>query len=261
MADNFGKALLPMKAEPLRDGEIADWLAGKRARRLLAIPFYGDIPSADGKGRDLDGEYFDARTDIKPDWFTERPLDWHHSKDPTGLMNGVLLGKATNLAMESDGWWVDTWMQAGERRLKLVEELISRGAPIRGSSWAYPNLVKRGKAGHIDVWPYFVQTLSTSPQNNRSNFASAKAALDLFPLSEIPLDERFRALLGSLGNPEPDPDLTTGEGWAKAGRVISSKNEQAMQEAIDALQACLEDMRAGSKPTGTMPPGMKEKMT
>jgi len=136
-----------------------------------------------------------------------------------------------------------------------VEELISRGAPIRGSSWAYPNLVRRGKAGHIDVWPYFVQTLSTSPQNNRSTFASAKAALDLFPLSEIPLDERFRALLGSLGNPEPDPDPTptTGEEWAKAGRVISSKNEQAMQEAIDALQACLEDMRSsnpGSKPTG-----------
>jgi len=251
----YGKALLPMKAEPLRDGEIADWLAGKRARRLLAIPFYGDIPSPDGKGRDLDGEYFDAATDIKPDWFSERPLDWHHSKDPTGVMNGVLLGKATNLAMESDGWWVDTWMQAGERRLKLVEELISRGAPIRGSSWAYPNLVRRGKAGHIDVWPYFVQTLSTSPQNNRSTFASAKAALDLFPLSEIPLDERFRALLGSLGNPEPDPDPTptTGEEWAKAGRVISSKNEQAMQEAIDALQACLEDMRSsnpGSKPTG-----------
>ena len=128
MAD-FGKALLPMKAEPLRDREIADWIAGKRARRLLAIPFYGDLPSADGKGRDLDGEYFDARTDIKPDWFTERPLDWHHSKDPTGLMNGVLLGKATNLAMESDGWWVDTWMQAGERRLKLVGLLVGLSKP------------------------------------------------------------------------------------------------------------------------------------
>ena len=27
-----GKALLPMKAEPLRDSEVADWLAGKRAQ-------------------------------------------------------------------------------------------------------------------------------------------------------------------------------------------------------------------------------------
>jgi hypothetical protein len=246
MTDEAGKAFLPMKAEPLRDTELADWFAGKRPRRLLAIPFGGPIPSADGKGRDLDGEYFDEKTDIKPEWFTERPIDWHHSKDPTGVMNGALLGKATNLAMESDGWWVDTWMQAGERRLKLVEELITRGAPLRGSSYAYPNLIKRGKAGHIDVWPFMIETLSTSAQNDRSGFLPMKAALDLFTQSEIPLDERFRALLADLGNPETDPDLTSleSEGWAKAGRVISSKNEQRLQDAIDSLQTYLDEMRA-----------------
>lgn len=248
MTDETGKAFLPMKAEPLRDTELADWFAGKRPRRLLAIPFGGPIPSSDGKGRDLDGEYFDEHTDIKPEWFTERPIDWHHSKDPTGVMNGALLGKATDLAMESDGWWVNTWMQAGERRLKLVEELISRGAPLRGSSYAYPNLIKRGKAGHISVWPFMIETLSTSAQNDRSGFLPMKAALDLFTQSEIPLDERFRALLADLGNPETDPDLTpfAGDGWAKAGRVISSKNEQRLQDAIDSLQGCLDEMRSGA---------------
>jgi hypothetical protein len=245
------KTLLPMKAEPLRDGEIADWIAGKRPRRLLAIPFGGPFSAKtfgyaeDGKGRDLDGELFDAGTDIKPAWFAERPIDWHHSKDPTGIMNGVLLGKATDLAMESDGWWVNTWMQAGERRLKLVEELIERGAPLRGSSWAYPNLIKRGKAGHIDVWPYFVQTFSTSPQNDRSTFASGKAALDLFDLSGITLDDRIRDLLSSLDNlqsgPASDP---TGDDAAKAGRVLSSKNEKRWEEAMAAFQALLDDMRA-----------------
>lgn len=254
MTTTDGKAFLPMKAEPLRDTELADWFSGKRPRRLLAIPFGGPIPSTDGRGRDLDGEFFDADTDIKPEWFRERPIDWHHSKDPTGVMNGVLLGKATDLSMESDGWWVNTWMQAGEKRLRLVEELVSRGAPLRGSSWAYPQLIKRGKAGHIDVWPFMVETLSTSPQNDRSTFSSAKAALDLFTLSEIPLDERFRALLADLGNPGTDPDLTpfTGDGWAKAGRVISTKNEQQLQGAIDAIQACLDDMRSGSKPKEMM---------
>jgi hypothetical protein len=245
------KTLLPMKAEPLRDGEIADWLAGRRARRLLALPFGGPFSAKtfgypeDGKGRDLDGELFDADTDIKPTWFTERPIDWHHSKDPTGVMNGVLLGKATDLSMESDGWWVNTWMQAGERRLKLVGDLIERGAPIRGSSWAYPNLIKRGKAGHIDVWPYFVQTLSTSPQNDRSDFASAKAALDLFDLSGITLDDRIRDLLGSLDNLQTGPasDLT-GDDAEKAGRVISTKNVQRWEEAMARFQALLDDMRA-----------------
>ena len=251
-----GKALLPMKAEPLRDFELADWFAGKRARRLLAIPFGGSFApglwgyAEDGKGRDLDGELFDADTDVKSEWFTERPIDWHHSKDPSGLMNGTLLGKATDLTMESDGWWVETWLKAGEKRLKLVENLIERGAPLRGSSWAYPNLIKRGKAGHVDVWPYFVQTLSTSPQNDRSNFASAKAALDLFDASEITLDDRIRDLLGSLdslGSSLESPS-ETGDLWAKAGRVISSKNEQALQDAIEAIQAVLDSMRAPGTP-------------
>jgi hypothetical protein len=246
------KALLPMKAEPLRDGEIADWLAGKRARRLLAIPFYGPLSGStfgfdDDKGRDLDGEFFDADTDIKPTWFTERPIDWHHSKDPTGIMNGVLLGKATDLSMESEGWWVNTWMQAGERRLRLIEELIERGAPLRGSSHAYPNLIKRGKAGHIEVWPYMIQTLSTSPQNDMSSFASGKAALDLFDLSGITLDDRIRDLLGSLDELQSGTasELTGGDA-AKAGRVISSANETRLQEAIAAIQACLDEMRAGN---------------
>src|ERR1035437_889728 len=118
------KTLLPMKAEPLRDGEIADWIAGKRARRLLAMPF-GRPRSAqtfgvaeDGKGRDLDGELFDADTDIKPAWFTERPIDWHHSKDATGVMNGVLLGKAPDPPMESGGGGGDTSRGRGEDTLR-----------------------------------------------------------------------------------------------------------------------------------------------
>ena len=251
--DVAGKAMLPMKAEPLEDTALAEWFEGKRGRRLLAIPFGGPFAPGlfgypeDGKGRDLDGEFFDAKTDIKPDWFSERPIDWHHSKDPSGLMNGILLGKANNLSMEPDGWWVDLWLNAGEKRTKLVRELIEQGAPLRGSSWAYPNLIQRGKAGHIDVWPYFVQTLSTSPQNDRSSFADGKAALDLFDLSGITLDGRIRDLLGSLDVLSGTSSELTGGEAAKAGRVISTQNEKRLQDAISAIQACLDEMRGGPK--------------
>ena len=244
----YEKALLPMTVEPMGENELAAWLGGKRSRELLAIPFYGPIPVPDGKGRDLDNEYFDAATDIKPDWFSERPVDWHHSKDPTGKMNGHLVGKATDLRLESDGWWVNVWAKAGEDRLKLIEKLVEQGSKIFGSSWAYPNLIRRGKAGHIDVWPYTFQTLSTSPQNIWSTLRPAKAA-DLFDLSEITLDGRLRDLLGSLDNLQSGPasDLT-GDDAAKAGRVISSKNEQALQDAIDSIQAVLDTMRPPAPP-------------
>jgi hypothetical protein len=249
VGDGAGKALLPVTVEPMAESELAAWLGGKRPRELLAIPFYGPIPGPDGKGRDLDGEYFDAASDIKPDWFSERPVDWHHSKNLLGMPgDGRLIGKATDLRLESDGWWVNIWAKAGEARLALIKKLTEQGSQIFGSSWAYPNLIKRGKAGHIDVWPFTFETLSTSPQNIWSTLRPAKAA-DLFDASEITLDGHMRDLLSSLDNLQTGPasDLT-GEDAAKAGRVISSANEQAFQDAIDAFQAFLDSMRVPKAP-------------
>lgn len=121
--------LRPMKAAPLDPDEMSAWYAGKLPRRLLVIPFGGPIKGPDGKGRDMDLEYFDERTDIKPGWFDMRPVDWHHSQDPTGLMNGVLIGKADRLGTEDGrlgqpdeyGWWSDLWLNAGERRIAAVK--------------------------------------------------------------------------------------------------------------------------------------------
>lgn len=185
------------KAADLDPDEMQAWFEGKIPRALLAIPFSGPIPGPSGKSMDLDGEYFDQKTDIKPDWFSERPVDWHHSKDPSGKLNGVLIGKAKNLRMDDDGWWVDLWLNAGEKRLSLIKTLAEKGAQLFGSSYAYPNLVKR-TGGHIDVWPYMMQTLSTSPQNTNSIHRPAKAVLELFTEADISADNALKAMLAEL---------------------------------------------------------------
>lgn len=242
-----------MKAAKLDDDEMTAWFEGRTARRLLVIPFGGPIPSSDGKGRDMDVEFFDETTDIKPDWFPERPVDWHHSQDPTGLMNGVLIGKADRLGTldgvegepDEQGWWADIWMKAGERRLSAVKALVARGAQLFGSSYAYPNLVRRGKAGHIDVWPYMIQTLSTSPQNTLSAFRSAKAALDVFDRADITVMPALRDVLTELdaltdlsaaaanGRPIPARDLLART--AKAGRELSGRNLAEVDEWLEML--------------------------
>jgi cation transport regulator ChaB len=233
----------PMKAAELEPDEMEEWFAGKAARRLLVIPFGGPIPSPDGKGRDMDVEYFDERTDIKPDWFDARPMDWHHSQDPSGLMNGVLIGKADRLGTEDGtigepdeyGWWADAWLKAGERRLAAVKALVARGAQLFGSSYAYPNLVRRGKAGHIDVWPYMLQTLSTSPQNTLSTFRPAKAVLEAFDQADIAISDRvLRRMLAALddlrdlpataANGRLDPARDLLDRAAKAGREPSGRH-------------------------------------
>jgi hypothetical protein len=223
------------KAEDLDADMMQAWFEGKVPRRLLAIPFSGPIPGPDGKGRDLDMEYFDASTDIKPDWFDERPVDWHHSQDPTGRMNGVLIGKAKNLTMDDEGWWVDLWLNAGEKRLSLVKSLAEKGAQLFGSSYAYPNLVKRGKAGHIDVWPYMMQTLSTSPQNIHSVHRPAKAMLDAFNQADITVDARLADILTELDTLRDLDANLTGEAAAKAGRELSGANLKEIEDWLEML--------------------------
>src|SRR6478735_8974554 len=105
----------PVKATVLDDDRF----------RLLAIPFGGPIPHpAFPRGVDLDGETFTERTDIKAAWFPTRPVDWHHGGDVT--LGRTVIGKAANLTMDEDGWWVDVWLNHGERRLDLIKRLAEQ---------------------------------------------------------------------------------------------------------------------------------------
>jgi hypothetical protein len=226
--------------------DLQAWLAGEVPRPLLAIPFGGPIPHPrNAKGIDVDGEFFDEKTDIKPEWFDERPVDWHHSQDPTGRMNGVLIGKARNLRMDEDGWWVDLWLNAGEKRLSLVKQLAEKGAELFGSSYAYPNLIKRNaKTGHIDVWPYMMQTLSTSPQNTHSIHRPAKAVLDIFDQADITVLPVLRDVLTELdGLTDLPPTFSGGDGAAKAGRELSGANLAKIEKLLDALDELIPDFR------------------
>ncbi len=276
--------LVPVKATLLDDD----------AFRLLAIPFSGPIPSRrNARGVDSDYEYFDERTDIKPDWLKMRAVDWHHGKDPTGVMNPaayghlpaatqapeegrVTIGKAVDLSMDPEGWWVTVWLDAGERRLSLIRKLAEagaeRGVGLYGSSETVASMMRRGKAGHIDVWPYWRQTLSTSPVNTHSVLAPLKAVLTDAILTDYPattpafwrdMAAQMRDLATDLhsnsGGPVSTDSADPGERAAKSGRVLSGINEAAIAEAIEAwtratdesltkLREVLERARQGSLP-------------
>lgn len=222
----------PMKATLLDDDHF----------RLLAIPFGGPL-----KGKDLDGEYFTKRTDIKPDWFTSRPVLWHHGGDT--LMGDAVVGKATDLTLEDDGWWVDVWMEHGQKRADLIKRLAAR-APLYGSSGTIAYLKKAAPSGEILTWPYVEQTLTTSPQNTYSVLRPAKAMLEDFDSAGIPLDRAIKAWLGDLDALGTDlaPTSEASAVIAKAGRVLSAQNERRLREAMAMFQQALDEMAAASKP-------------
>jgi hypothetical protein len=103
--------------------------------RVLAIPYGGPF-----KGKDLDGEYFSAKTDIKPDWFDRRPLVWHHNLD-ANLKADPVIGTADDLEQGDDGWWATVWLDRSHRYWEQVNGLLSAGK-IYGSSGSLPNFVR-----------------------------------------------------------------------------------------------------------------------
>jgi len=220
------KALREVKATVIDDD----------AFRLLAIPYDGPIPSPKtSRGVDLDGEWFSPNTDIKPDWFTSRVVDWHHGFDPT--LGRTVLGKATDLEEDEDGWWITVWLKHGEKRVDLIRKLAERGAQLYGSSESVHGMVKKADTGEILQWPYIRQTLSTSPQNTYSVLRPIKAVLGDRADGSEPTGAFFDDLTRYLDDlmAEPSADLS-GDADAKAGRVLAARNEARLRDGIEVLE-------------------------
>lgn len=246
-----------LKAEPMTTGQLDRWLAGRIPRRHLAIPFGGPI-----KGRDLDGEFFDADSDLYGplrDYGRERLVDWHHvtyggQQDPVGnAMKGAILGRIILDAKPSsedidgeefEGVWADFWANAGEKRRQLVAALERRSVPLYGSSQALAKATRIAPDGHIDVWPVTFHTITTTPQNTHAVLPAFKASLDDPYLAELSVGA-LRAFLAGADDLGRDllPTSPRGEAGAKAGRVLSGVNERDLDEAVTALEQALDRAR------------------
>ena len=171
--------------------------------RVLAIPFGGPFG-----GKDLDGEFFSPRTDIKADWFDRRPLVWHHNLDGTMKADPVL-GTADDTEKSDDGWWSTIWLDRSHQYWAQVDALL-RAGKVYGSSGSLPSFVKIDrKTGEILVWPYIEQTMTPTPSNPYSRIEAAKA-ISHFDGANLVLPPALRGILTDLDSPaDLRPDLVT----------------------------------------------------
>lgn len=189
--------------------------------RVLAIPFGGPF-----EGKDLDGEFFSPKTDIKPDWFDRRPLVWHHNLDQTMKADPVL-GTADDLEQKDDGWWTTVWLDRAHRYWSKIDELL-RAGKIYGSSGSLPNFVRTDrKTGEILVWPYIEQTFTPTPANPYAVVVAAKA-VDHFDEARIGLNPALRGILTDLDSQAADlpADLPVEGGDAAAIQTAPSNPER-----------------------------------
>jgi len=190
--------------------------------RVLAIPFGGPFKG----GRDTDGEFFSPRTDIKPDWFAQRPVIWHHGFDDS--LKDETLGIEDDLDKKDDGWWATMWLNRSARYWDQINEMLAAGK-VFGSSGAIGHLVRKSKDGEILVWPHAEQTLTPTPANIYSRVTASKA-VDHFRTAGITLDPAVRSILDDLDKPSADllTNLPSG-GDAEAIQRLSGETARLLE--------------------------------
>ena len=195
---------------------------GSAKWRVLAIPFGGPMKG----GKDLDGEFFSPRTDIKPAWFKERPVLFHHGQDETARDD---LGIEDELALEKDGWWGKLWLDRSHRYWSQIDALL-RAGKMYGSSGSIAHLVRKGRDGEILVWPHAEQTLTLTPANPFARVTASKAIAD-FNTAGIELSDTLKSLLEQLDAEADDLRTDLPETGEPTGDLVEGGDAEAMKAA------------------------------
>lgn len=144
----------------------------------LAIPFGGPLA-----GKDFDGEFFDAKTDLCLPWFGEigRPILYGHGLNKA--TKAEVIGRQTSLELRDDGYWIKAELDKRSRYRDAIGKLVGQDA-LSFSSGAMPHLVQTGKDGHIERWPWVENSLTPTPSN---------ALAVVYAVKSIDMAEHFAA--------------------------------------------------------------------
>jgi hypothetical protein len=115
---------------------------------VLGVPFGGH-----NGGKDSDGEYFSASTNLYLDRYTPVPL-YYHGFDENGRPHGEpqVLGKTVSHEKRADGWWFRVVLDKTSDYAKRVWEAAKQGI-ARASSGSIAHLVRKTADGHLTHWP------------------------------------------------------------------------------------------------------------
>lgn len=130
--------------------------------------------------KDLQGEFFTPETELGLDWYTQRPMLYHHGLD--GTMKSSVIGVINNLKADATGVWAEAQLNLRNKYVETVLKLIEQGI-LGWSSGSLPHLVEVAADGKIKRWPIVEGSATPTPAEPRrtgiSTIKSAYAALGL----------------------------------------------------------------------------------
>jgi hypothetical protein len=122
---------------------------GEWVLNVLGVPFGGH-----NAGRDSDGEYFSAKTNIYADRFPVAPAIYFHGYDENNKPSSApeYIGTARYSHVDGKGHWYSVVLDKASAYAKRVWEAAKQGI-ARASSGSITHLVRKGADGHITHWP------------------------------------------------------------------------------------------------------------
>jgi len=116
---------------------------------VLGVPYGGP-----NNGKDKDGEYFDAQTNLHTDDYPLPPVVYYHGFGPNRepLGDPQFIGKTTARDERADGVWYRVVLNKANELARRVWEAAKDGL-ARASSGSIEHLTRRDSDGHIRHWP------------------------------------------------------------------------------------------------------------
>lgn len=138
----------------------------------MLAPYGGPI-----KGKDLDGEFFSARTAFELEWFGDwqRPLLYHHGLDPE--IKTAVVGRIKVTPTDA-GLWMQAQLDSAHEYAAAVAGLVDSGT-MGLSSGSVGHLVETdAKSGEIKRWPLIEGSLTPTPANPEATVKYAMKSAD-----------------------------------------------------------------------------------
>lgn len=243
---NYAKAALEL-VDPMRKIDRAISVEGfsKSTRGKTAIKAstigegwvegYG-VSWGNPQDTDLQGEWFTKATNFCLNWFSSRPLLYHHALDKTvGLKT---IGIIPTIKEDDLGLWIAAQLDLRDKYARAVYEMV-KSTQFGFSSGSVDHLVKIKSTGEISVWPLIEVSITPSPA--QASKVTVRALKSLFNGEFLSNSSRLRELYA-----EADDSIMS---YSETDSFVFGGNEMATKSSIGHIKKAAKDLGVKLSPS------------
>jgi 2'-5' RNA ligase len=230
---------------PLDESRVNDMIAqcqAKSARHIdmlmangTAIKSLGNgrvggylVVFSDGSHKDLEGDWFDKDCEFQLDWYSERPMLYHHALDAT--LKTMKIGTIDTIRRDEVGLWAEAQLNLADKYVQYVQKMIEMGK-LGWSSQSPPYLVVKEPNGRIKRWIVIEGSATPTPaQPQLTKITTLKAYLEELEGLAAKAATLEDVLKGDLNVSEVSQDVSSTEQSKE-----TDMNEQMMRAVVQAV--------------------------